>query len=58
MELIPAGKAGLFNVLIGVGGACGSYFGPFIAETFEFFWVFLSAGIIFLVAYFAFKIFA
>ena len=58
MELIPAGKAGLFNVLIGVGGACGSYFGPFIAETFEFFWVFLSAGIIFLVAYLAFKIFA
>lgn len=57
MELIPTGKAGLFNVLIGLGGACGSFIGPFIAQ-FDFLYVFLVAGIIFLVSYIAFKIFA
>lgn len=58
MELIPAGKAGLFNVLIGIGGACGSFIGPFLGQTFGFLYVFLIAGVIFLSAYIAFKIFA
>lgn len=58
MELIPAGKAGLFNVLIGIGGVCGSFIGPLIAQTFGFFYVFILAGIIFFSAYVAFKIFA
>jgi MFS family permease len=58
MELIPAGKAGLFNVLIGIGGACGSFVGPFIAQTFGFFYVFMIASLIFFVAYVAFEIFA
>jgi MFS family permease len=59
MELIPAGKAGLFNVLIGIGGACGSFLGPFIAaQASGFTYVFVSGGIIFLVAYVAFKIFS
>jgi MFS family permease len=61
MELIPAKKSGLFNVLIGVGGAFGSFIGPFIAQTFGvffgFFWVFVTAGIIFLSAYLFFEIF-
>lgn len=57
MELIPAGKAGLFNVLIGIGGAFGSFIGPFIAQ-FSFLYVFLVGGIIFLVSYVAFKMFA
>jgi predicted MFS family arabinose efflux permease len=57
MELIPAGKAGLFNVLIGIGGACGSYVGPFIAQTFDFFHVFITSSAIFLLAYIAFKLF-
>jgi hypothetical protein len=57
MELIPAGKSGLFNVLIGVGGAFGSFIGPFIAQGFGFFTVFITAGVIFLLAYVAFKIF-
>ncbi len=57
MELIPAGKAGLFNVLIGIGGACGSFVGPFIAQ-FSFAYVFLTGGIVFLLSYIAFKIFA
>ena len=57
MELIPAGKAGLFNVLIGIGGACGSFIGPFFAQTFGFLSVFITAGMIFVSAYIAFKIF-
>ena len=58
MELIPAGKAGLFNVLIGIGGACGSFVGPFIAQNFGFLYVFIVACLIFFAAYVAFKIFA
>jgi MFS family permease len=58
MELIPAGKAGLFNVLLGIGGASGSFIGPFLAQTLDFMYVFLTAGIIFFLAYVAFKIFA
>jgi len=58
MELIPAGKAGLFNVLVGIGSACGSFIGPFLAQTHGFMSVFLTAGIIFFLAYIAFKIFA
>ncbi len=61
MELIPAKKSGLFNVLIGVGGAFGSFIGPFIAQTFGdyfgFFYVFVTAGIVFLFAYVFFEIF-
>ncbi len=58
MELIPAGKAGLFNVLVSIGGACGSFIGPFLAQTLGFIYIFLTAGIVFFLAYMAFKIFA
>ncbi len=57
MELIPAGKAGLFNVLIGVGGALGSLIGPSLAQSLGFSYVFMVAGIIFLAALVFFKIF-
>jgi len=57
MELIPAGKAGLFNVLVGIGGACGSFAGPFLAQALGFTYVFLTASIIFFSAYIAFRIF-
>jgi len=36
MELMPEGKAGLFNVLVNIGGAFGSFIGPFIAQTTSF----------------------
>jgi len=58
MELIPAGKAGLFNVLVSIGAACGSFLGPFFAQTLGFMYQFLTAGVIFCVAYVAFKIFS
>lgn len=57
MELIPKGKAGLFDVLVGVGSASGSFIGPFIAQMFGFIYVFLMAGVLFLFAYSAFKVF-
>ena len=60
MEIMPAGKSGLFNVLAGVGGACGSFLGPFIAQFFGasgFLSVFIAAGVIFLLAYVAFRIY-
>jgi hypothetical protein len=58
MELIPSGKAGLFNVLIGIGGAFGSFIGPFIAQASGFIYVFATAGVLFLLAYVFFKMFA
>jgi MFS family permease len=57
MELIPARKAGLFNVLVGVGGACGSFVGPLLAQASGFTCVFVTAGTIFLLAYIAFEFF-
>jgi MFS family permease len=57
MELIPPGKAGLFNVLFGIGGASGSFIGPFLAQALGFMYVFVIAGIIFFLAYIAFRIF-
>jgi len=57
MEIIPAGKTGMFNVLVGIGGACGSFIGPFLAQTFGFQYVFLTSGLIFFFTYISFKIF-
>jgi MFS family permease len=56
MELMPAGKAGLFNGLVGIGSACGNFIGPFLAQTSGYISVFLTAGIIFFLAYIALKI--
>ncbi len=58
MELIPAGKAGMVNVLTGVGGALGSFAGPFIAQALGFLHVFIAAGVIFFAAFVFFKLFA
>jgi len=58
MELIPVGKAGLFNVLVGIGSASGSFIGPFIAgQTGSFISVFIVGGLIFLGAGVFFTIF-
>jgi MFS family permease len=59
MELIPAGKAGLFNVLLGIGSASGSFIGPFLAQTtLGFAGVFIMTAFVFLLSYVSFKIFA
>jgi len=57
MELIPPGKAGLINVLMGIGAAIGSLAGPFVAQAFGFSEVFLIAGVIFLAAFVSFLMF-
>jgi len=58
MELIPAGKAGLFNVLVGIGSAGGSFVGPVLAQTMGFQYAFAAAGLIFFLAYVSFKAFS
>lgn len=57
MELIPEGKAGIFDVLTGLGAASGSFIGPFLAQTIGFLSQFLVASAIFLLAYSILKIF-
>lgn len=58
MELIPAGKAGLFDVLVGFGGATGSFLGPYLAQVLGYLPQFLIAGFVFLIAFFVLRIFS
>jgi MFS family permease len=58
MELIPAGRSGLFDGLVGLGAASGSFLGPFLAETLGFLPQFLIASFVFLLAFLVLKIFA
>jgi MFS family permease len=58
MELIPAGRAGLFDVSISVGGACGSFLGPLLAQTAGFLTQFLVASAIFFSAYVILRVFS
>jgi len=55
MELIPAGMAGLFDALIGLGSAAGAYTGPYTAQTFGFTYAFIISGATFFLAYISFK---
>jgi len=55
MELIPEGKAGLFNALIGLGGALGCFLGTYMAENYGFQTLFLVASLGFFLSYIAFK---
>jgi len=57
MEIIPAGKAGLFDVLVSLGSAVGAFIGPIIAQTWGFVYVFLLAGAVFFLAYISFKVY-
>ena len=55
MELIPEGKAGMFNALIGLGGAVGCYLGTYIAQNYNFQTLFITSSIGFFLGYIAFK---
>jgi MFS family permease len=57
MELIPAGRSGLFDGLVGLGAASGSFLGPFLAEMLGFIPQFLIAGSIFFIAFLVLKVF-
>jgi len=58
MELIPAGKTGLFDVLVGIGGATGSFLGPYLAQMLGYLPQFLIAGVVFLAAFVILKLFS
>jgi len=58
MELIPAGRSGLFDGLVGVGAASGAFLGPFLAEILGFLPQFLIASFLFFLAFLVLKIFA
>ena len=58
MELIPPGKSGVFDVLVGLGAAVGSFLGPFLAENLNYLPTFLIASAIFFVAFVTLKIFS
>jgi MFS family permease len=57
MELIPSGKSGVFDVLVGLGAAVGSFLGPFLAENLNYLPTFLIAGAVFFLAFVTLKIF-
>jgi len=57
MEIIPEGKAGAFNAIVGLGGALGCFLGTYTAETYGFAVLFVVAGAGFFLSYIAFKIF-
>jgi MFS family permease len=58
MELIPEGRAGMFNAIIGLGGAVGCYLGTYVAENCNFQTLFMISGVGFLLGYVAFKAYA
>jgi MFS family permease len=55
MELIPEGKAGLFNALVGLGGAFGCFLGTLFAQSYGFSMLFVIVAIVFALSYVAFK---
>jgi len=57
MELIPAGRSGFFDGLLGLGAASGAFFGPFLAEMLGFIPQFLIAGFVFFTAFLVLKMF-
>jgi MFS family permease len=58
MALVPEGKAGIIDVLGGLGAASGSFLGPFLAEIIGYLPAFLCASVLFLVAFICLKIFS
>ena len=58
MELIPEGKTGFFDGLVGLGAGVGSFLGPFLAEKLSYVPTFLIAAVAFLCAFLILKSFA
>jgi MFS family permease len=56
MELIPEGKSGFFDGLVGLGAAAGSFLGPFLAENFNYLPTFLVAAVVFFLAFLTLKL--
>ena len=58
MELIPEGKTGFFDGLVGLGAAVGSFLGPFLATHLNYLPTFLVAAVVFFFAFIALKLFS
>ena len=60
MELIPEGKSGIFDGLVGLGSAAGSFLGPFLVQVFlpNYIPTFLVAAVVFFAAFVALKRFS
>jgi predicted MFS family arabinose efflux permease len=56
MALVPDGKSGIIDVLAGLGAACGSFLGPFLADIVGYLPAFMVASILFLVAFICIKL--
>ena len=57
MEVIPAGKAGFFDGLVGLGAAIGAFLGPFLAFHLNYVPMFVITAVIFLAAFITLKLF-
>ncbi|MGD0070779.1 MAG: MFS transporter [Candidatus Bathyarchaeia archaeon] len=58
MELIPQGKTGFFDGLVGLGAAVGSFLGPFLATHLNYLPTFLIAAVVFFFAFITLKLFS
>jgi MFS family permease len=57
MEVIPEGKAGFFDGMVGLGAAIGAFLGPFLAHNLNYLPTFLIAAVLFLAAFLTLKLF-
>jgi len=58
MELIPQGKAGVYNALIGLGTVLGCFIGPLVAQQYGFVTLFLSSSLLSALSFVMFKVFS
>jgi MFS family permease len=56
MELIPEGKAGLFDGMVGLGAGIGAFLGPFLATNLNYLPTFVITAVLFLAAFLTLKI--
>ena len=56
MEVIPQGKAGLFDGFVGLGAALGAFLGPFLAFHLNFVDMFVITAVFFLIAFLTLKL--
>jgi predicted MFS family arabinose efflux permease len=56
MELIPEGKAGLFDGMVGLGAGIGAFLGPFLATNLNYMPTFVITAVLFLAAFLTLKI--
>lgn len=56
MELIPEGKSGFFDGLVGLGAAVGSFLGPYLANNYNYLPTFFVAAVLFIIAFITIKL--